>query len=165
MGVKLKVGDEVIGMDLLPQTGEVFLLASNGQAKRVAPKDFPRQGRYGQGVVAWKLPQAVRLVGMAVAKGTVRATFHLSKYAAKMARLDDAPLRKRTAARGARVLDVRAGDLIVGFNIPWVPPRPLAQSKPKRRTVRKKTNTPKASRTRKGRSSRSGKKTSPRAKK
>jgi len=167
MGIKLKVGDEVIGMDLIPQVGEVFLIASNGQAKRVGQKDFPKQGRYGQGVVAWKLPQAVRLVGMAIGKGTLRATFHLANYAAKMARLDDAPLRKRTAARGAKVLDVKAGDRIIGFNIPWEVPRPVVAEKPKKkkRTTRKKANSPKAKSPQRGGNSRSGKKTSPRAKK
>jgi DNA gyrase/topoisomerase IV subunit A len=116
-------------MDLLPQRGEVFLLDSNGKAKRVPPKDFPTQGRYGQGVVAWKLPAAVRLVGMAVGKGTLKATFHLAKYAAKMARLDDAPARKRTAARGAEVVEVKAGDRIVGITVPWDVPRPLKPAK------------------------------------
>jgi DNA gyrase subunit A len=167
IGIKLKVGDEVIGMDLIPQNGEVFLIASNGQAKRVRQKDFPQQGRYGQGVTAWKLPRAVRLVGMAIGKGTLRATFHLVKYAAKMARLDDAPLRKRTAARGAKVLDVRKGDRIVGFNIPWEVPRPAIAEKPKnkKRTSRRKSRRPKAKSPRKGGNSRSGKKRSSRAKK
>ncbi len=164
-GIKLKVGDEVIGMDLIPQQGEVFLLASNGQAKRVAPDDFPRQGRYGQGVVAWKLPPAIRLAGMAIGKGTLRATFQLANYAAKMARLDDAPLRKRTAARGAKVLDVKAGDRIVGFSIPWDVPRPLAESKPKKAAVPKKANSPKVLRPLKGANSRSGGKKRPRNKK
>ena len=144
MGIKLRVGDEVVGMDLIPQPGEVFLIASNGQAKRVNQKDFPKQGRYGQGVVAWKLPQAVRLVGMVIGKGTVRATFHLAKYAAKMARLDDAPLRKRTAARGAKVVDIRAGDFILGFSTPWVVPRPKSVPKQKRRKSRKSSKSPKA---------------------
>jgi DNA gyrase subunit A len=166
MGIKLKVGDEVIGMDLLPPKSEVFLLASSGQAKRVPEKDFPKQGRYGQGVVAWKLPQAVRLAGMAVGKGTLRATFQLAKYAAKMARLDDAPLRKRTAARGAKVVDIRADDRIVGFSVPWDAPRPLKDEKPKkRRTTRKAAKSPKASTPRRGASSRSGKKKNPRTKK
>ncbi|HBX67949.1 MAG TPA: hypothetical protein DEH25_00750, partial [Chloroflexi bacterium] len=130
MGIKLKVGEEVIGMELLPENAEVFLLASDGQAKRVPENDFPRQGRYGQGVVAWKLPKAVYLVGMAIGKGTTRATFHLANFAAKMARLDDAPLRKRAAARGAAVVEVRAGDRIIGFNVPWEVPRPVAETKP-----------------------------------
>ena len=53
LGIKLKVGDEVIGMEILPQRYGVFLLASDGKAKRVPPKDFPTQGRYGQGVVSY----------------------------------------------------------------------------------------------------------------
>jgi DNA gyrase subunit A len=129
MGIKLKVGDEVIGMGLLPQRGEVFLLGSNGKAKRVTQADFPKQGRYGQGVVAWKLSPGVRLVGAVVDKGTKRATLHLVKYAAKMIRLDDAPVRKRTATRGATVLEVRAGDRIVGFSVPWMVPRPTAKQR------------------------------------
>jgi DNA gyrase subunit A len=139
MGIKLKVGDEVIGMDLLPARYEVFMLASNGKAKRVPPSDFPTQGRYGQGVTTWKLPTAVRLVGMAVGKGTTRATFHLAKYAAKMARLDDAPTRKRTAQRGAEVVEVRTGDRIVGFGVPWKVPRPVKSptKKTRKRSSRK----------------------------
>jgi DNA gyrase subunit A len=166
MGIKLKVGDEVVGMDLLPPKGEVFLLTSSGQAKRVPEKDFPKQGRYGQGVVAWKLPKAVRLVGMGVGKGTLKATFQLANYAAKMARLDDAPLRKRTAARGASVVEVRAGDRIVGFSLPWDVPRPIAaKTKTTRKTIKKAAAHPKATRPRKGGSSPSGRKRAPRAKK
>ncbi len=144
MGIKLKVGDEVVGMELLPQKGEVFLLDSNGKAKRVPQSDFPRQGRYGQGVVAWKSPAAVRLVGMTVGKGIARVTFHLAKYAAKMARLDDAPVRKRTAVRGGAVLEVRAGDRIVGFTVPWDVPRPLVPVKHKQKPSSKKKKTPRA---------------------
>ena len=92
-------------------------------------------------MVAWKLPKAVRLEGMAVGKGTLRATFHLANYAAKMARFDDAPLRKRTAARGAEVVEVRAGDRIVGFSVPWDVPRPVETSKPKASTAQKKPRT------------------------
>ena len=132
MGIKLKVGDEVVGMDLIPQRWEIFLLASNGKAKRVPASDFPRQGRYGQGVVAWKLTEGIRLAGMCVGKGNTKATFHLAKYAAKMARLDDAPSRKRTAQRGAQVVDIKAGDLITGLSIPWNAPRPVNPIKKKR---------------------------------
>jgi len=141
MGIKLKVGDEVIGMDLLPQAGEVFLMGSNGKAKRVPIIDFPTQGRYGQGVVTWKIPTAIRLVGMAVGKGTIKATIHLAKYAAKMARLDDAPTRKRTAQRGAQVVELKAGDRIVSFGVPWKLPRPVKP--PKKGSTRRKRSSSK----------------------
>ncbi len=143
MGIKLKVGDEVIGMELLApeERGTVFLAASNGQAKRVRPAEFPRQGRYGQGVTAWKLPPAVRLVGLAVGKDSLRVTFHLAKYAAKMARLDDAPLRKRSTARGVSVVALR-GDRIVAFTVPWDVPRPVK----KKRAASRAEKPPKAER-------------------
>ncbi len=125
MGVKLKAGDSVVGMEILPSEHEIFMLATNGKAKRVPQDDFPVQGRYGMGVQAWKLPKAVELVGIATGRGTTRATFHLANYAAKMARLDDAPVRKRATQRGAELVEVRAGDRILGFNVPWSVPRPL----------------------------------------
>ena len=153
MGIKLKASDRVIGMDLLPQPGEVFLLGSNGKAKRVPINDFPKQGRYGQGVVAWKLQAAVNLVGVGVGKGTTRATFHMEKYAAKMARLDDAPTRKRTAQRGASVVSVRTGDRIISVSIPWVVPRPVEVAK---RVTRRRKKTKATSGTRKSPSQRKG---------
>ncbi len=50
-GVKLGVGDLVVGAEVLPQKGNIFLITSDGKGKRVTPKDFPTQGRYGKGVI------------------------------------------------------------------------------------------------------------------
>jgi DNA gyrase subunit A len=151
MGIKLKVGDRVVGLEMLPQKYEVFMLASNGKAKRVPGADFPIQGRYGQGVVAWKLPKAVRLIGMAINKGNQKATYHLAVYAAKMSRLDDAPVRKRTAVRGAEVVSVRGGDRIIGLSVPWEIIRPIrsAEEKTSRRPA-KRAPAVKSSRRKKG---------------
>ncbi|MBE3038210.1 MAG: DNA topoisomerase 4 subunit A, partial [Chloroflexi bacterium] len=94
-GIKLGVGDEVVGMEVLPGTGDLFLIASDGKGKRVEVKDFPAQGRYGKGVIAWELPRGVKLAGLGMGKPNAIVTLHLLKAAPKMARLDDAPLRKR----------------------------------------------------------------------
>ena len=40
-GIKLGVGDEVIGAEIIPGKGEVFVIASDGKAKRVPISDFP----------------------------------------------------------------------------------------------------------------------------
>src|SRR5689334_4735633 len=40
-GIKLEDKDEVVGAEVLPAEGEVFLLASDGKAKRVDVKEFP----------------------------------------------------------------------------------------------------------------------------
>ena len=34
-GVKLGIGDLVVGADVLPQTGEVFIITSDGKGKRI----------------------------------------------------------------------------------------------------------------------------------
>ena len=40
-GIKLEVGDEVVGAEVLPAPGEIFLMSTDGKAKRVEEKDFP----------------------------------------------------------------------------------------------------------------------------
>src|SRR5512138_1543144 len=82
-GLKLDDKDEVIGMEILPTEGEVLLLDSEGKAKRLDEKEFPRQGRYGKGVRIWSLPAKVTLTAICAGKPTLTITIHLSKGAPK----------------------------------------------------------------------------------
>ncbi len=133
MGIKLKVGDEVVGMELLPLAGDVLLVRADGLAKRVKMPQFPVQGRYGQGVIAWKLPRGARIAGMTAGKGTLRLTLHLFELAPKQMRIDAAPVRGRPA-QGGRVLELKSGDRIVSLTTPRDYPRPQKpRSKPKRK--------------------------------
>ncbi|MBT3188482.1 MAG: DNA gyrase subunit A [Anaerolineae bacterium] len=119
-GVKLGVGDLVVGAEVLPQKWDnIFIITSDGKGKRIMPKDFPIQGRYGKGVILWKLPDGERLAGLAVGKETQGVTLHLLRAAAKSARLDDAPLRKRATVRGGLVQEVKLGDAIIGLTTIW----------------------------------------------
>lgn len=117
-GIKLESGDEVIGAHILSQDASLLLLASDGRAKRLAPSEFPLQGRYGKGVIAWELPKGVRLVGSALGKDNTTIGIHLRKAASRALRLDEVPLRKRTAVRGDGVVEVKAGDAVVGIVAP-----------------------------------------------
>jgi len=119
-GIKLGVGDEVIGCQILPARGEIFMITSDGKAKRVEQKDFPAQGRYGKGVIAWELPPRVTLAGLASGKGNAVITLHLAKAAPKSTRLDAAPLRKRAAVRGEAVVEVKPGDAVTSVTEGWV---------------------------------------------
>jgi len=96
-GVKLGVGDEVVGAEVVPDKGEIFVLASDGKAKRVPVKDIPTQGRYGRGVILWNLPKGVMLAGLATGKPNHVATVHLLELAPKSTRLDAAPSARRYA--------------------------------------------------------------------
>jgi len=135
-GIKLGVGDEVVGLEVLPQTGELFVIASDGKAKRSEVRDFPVQGRYGKGVIAWELPAGVRLAGLAIGKPNAVVTLHLLKAAAKQSRLDEAPLRKRSALRGDAVVEVKPGDAVIGLTEGWAAERfvQMAEEKKKQKT-------------------------------
>ncbi len=128
-GIKLGVGDEVVGAQILPAAGDLFVIASDGKAKRLAQNDFPAQGRYGKGVIVWELPRGVKLAGLALGKPNAIVTLHLLRAAPKMTRLDAAPLRKRAAVRGEAVVEVKPGDAVVGLTEGWTAERFVAVGK------------------------------------
>ena len=101
-GVKLGVGDEVVGAEVVPdKKGEVFVIASDGKAKRIPVSDIPTQGRYGRGVIFWNLAMGVTLAGLATGKPNNVATVHLLKAAPKSTRLGCRPgPQARGSARG-----------------------------------------------------------------
>ncbi len=136
-GIKLGVGDFVIGAQILPAEGEIFLVASDGKAKRVEQKDFPVQGRYGKGVIGWELPARVALAGLASGKKNDIITLHMVKAAPKMTRLDAAPLRKRSAVRGEPVVEVKAGDGVLEITEVWELER-FVQKKEQNKQAKKK---------------------------
>jgi DNA gyrase subunit A len=160
-GMKLEDKDEVVGVEILPTEGEIFLLANDGKAKRVDEKDFPTQGRYGKGVIAWELSEKNKLVGVVADKPSHMATIHLSKGAPKSTRLDAAGLRKRAATKGDVVVEVKPGEEVVSVNVNWtvekfvaeekkegkktekVKPAAKAKSKPKAKAPAKKPTTKK----------------------
>ena len=117
-GIKLQALDELVGMEVLQPEDEVLLVNSQGKAKRVSAVQFPTQGRYGQGVVAWKQNRNTRVSGIAVGSPATRATLHLDKLAPKAVRFDDAPAQTRTAA-GKGILDLKAGDFVVAITTAW----------------------------------------------
>ncbi len=118
-GIKLEDKDEVVGMEVLPAEGEIFLLASDGKAKRIEEKELPKQGRYGKGVTVWDLSGKVTLVAIASGKPNHVATIHMSKGAAKSARLDTAAVRKRAASKGDVVVEVKPGEVITAIAVGW----------------------------------------------
>jgi len=119
-GVKLGVGDEVTGADVMPDKKDtVFLITSDGKAKRVPVSDFPTQGRYGRGVIGWSLPKGVTLAGLATGKPNHVATVHLLRMAPKSTRLDAGPVRKRAAVRGDQAVEVKAGDAVTFVTTGW----------------------------------------------
>jgi DNA gyrase/topoisomerase IV subunit A len=102
-----------------PAEGEIFLLTTDGRAKRVEQKDFPVQGRYGKGVIAWDLGDRARIAGAVLDKPNHMATIHLSRGAPKSTRLDAAGVRKRASTKGDQIVEVKPGEEVVSVNVGW----------------------------------------------
>ena len=148
-GMKLEDKDEVVGAEILPAEGEIFILTSDGKAKRVDQKDFPVQGRYGKGVVAWDLPGKTTLAAIASGKPNFMATIHMSKGAPKSTRLDAAAVRKRASSKGDLVAEVKPGETVTSVNVGWTVERfvKIVEEKPaakKKEEKGKKAAAPKA---------------------
>ena len=136
-GMKLDDNDIVIGAEILPAEGEIFLMTSDGKAKRVPEKDFPKQGRYGKGVVAWSLPKKVNIAGVVSGKPNHMATIFLSKAAPKSTRLDAVAVRKRAATKGDVVVEIKPGDEVLSVNVAWNVERFVKTIKEEKKEVRK----------------------------
>jgi len=140
-GMKLNDNDEVVGMEVLPAEGEIFLVSSEGKAKRLEQKEFPLQGRYGKGVIAWDLPGKVRLAGAVLDKPHYMATIHISKGAPKSTRLDAAGIRKRASTKGDLIVEVKPGEEVVSVNTAWTVEKYVeAEKKKPERSERKPQN-------------------------
>jgi len=117
-GIKLSPNDAVCAAQIVKTGLEALLLASNGQGWRLAVEDFPLQGRYGQGVIACKLPPRTDLVGLLVGKKNTTGWIHMQVLAAKQVRVDEIPAAKR-GAMGKELVPVKAGDAALELTAPF----------------------------------------------
>ena len=123
---------------------DLFFALSDGRAKRVNSNQFPKQGRYGKGVIAWKLSDNERLAGVANHKGTTRATMILRTLSPKALRLDSVPVVGRQA-NGKQILDLSNDDEVLGLVVPAVSlPKSASKSKKKAKKSKSKARSGKA---------------------
>jgi DNA gyrase/topoisomerase IV subunit A len=132
--------DRVIGMGIAAGDGQVLMMTDHGQAKRVELRQFPRQGRYGKGVIGWKSMGGV-LSGAAIGSPEDRAVVHLARGAARSVRFDDAPRRSRHGG-GKKLIDLGESDRVTSLSP--ARPRPVflektatAEAAPRRAAVSK----------------------------
>jgi DNA gyrase subunit A len=125
MGIKPgEAGDRVVGMDVAREKGEALMVAADGQAKRTPLKDFPTQGRYGQGVTAADLTSGQRLVGMVVGEAGDRLVAITSKGNGKPIKFEDVSRRGRPS-KIAPLLTMRSSESLeklVMHRGPYEPP-------------------------------------------
>ena len=128
MGMRLEEeAARVVSMEVPRSSGELLVVTERGLAKRTPLSQFPRQGRNGKGVRAWKSVDGLAVAGAMVGLADDRAVIHFARAAAKPIRLGDAPRRARAAA-GAALVEVKDNDRVEGL-FP-VLPRPVLRLEP-----------------------------------
>jgi DNA gyrase subunit A len=116
-GIKLSIGDEVIGVGLAEKGKEVILIGSDGKGKRNKIEDYPSQSRYGQGVIAWRTSAGNRLAGMLVISKEGQIIVEMSKSASRQVKGVDVTATSR-AGIPKSLIDVKAGDSVIGVLAP-----------------------------------------------
>ena len=117
-GIKLGNGDEVVNVGCVVKDQSIILISTDGRAKRTPEKDFPIQGRYGMGVIGWKMQAGKQLAGMMIGKVTEKFVIHFMKSASKSKKMDEVPQASR-AAQGKAVVEVRPGDQVIALTSIW----------------------------------------------
>ena len=113
LGMRLEAGKaHIIGYDIVRPKADLLLVSEQGEGKRTPLAQFPRQGRYGKGVVAWKSSKRLALAGALVGGAEARAILRLARGAARSLRVGDAPRRTR-AAGGVRLVELGERDRVV----------------------------------------------------
>ncbi len=111
-GIKFKGDDEVVGAGIASRRGEVLVVTNRGKAKQISPDEFPTQGRYGFGVITWKLSKNEYIAGMMIGLLTQNGVLHFKQAASRLIHPTDAPARNRMQ-RGDTIIDVKGKDDII----------------------------------------------------
>ncbi|MEX2029938.1 MAG: DNA topoisomerase (ATP-hydrolyzing) [Anaerolineales bacterium] len=115
-GLKLEgKGAHLAGLGIVSPNADLLLVSVEGKAKRTPVTEFPRQGRNGKGVRAWKSSENVFVAAGLVGLATDRGILHFAEAPAKSFRFSEAPRRPRTGS-GLRLVETKEGDLVVWVN-------------------------------------------------
>ena len=169
MGMRLEEKDDrLVGMGVVVEKQELLLVTEDGQAKRSPLKDYPRQGRYGKGVITWKSAEDVKLAGGATGEAKDRAILRFSRSAPRSLRFGDAPKRAR-ASSGKLLFELGQGNRVTAVEPalprPFVEPASTPKNAQSKKTEDEKPARTAKSASRKGSRSRSSSKASGRASK
>ena len=110
-GVKLREGDEVVAAATSSDGDEVLLLSSGGYGKRTLMDQFPRQGRGGIGVKAFKLTRVRGSLIGAKAVEPETEVFVISSSGVGIRTKVKSISRQQRDATGVKVIDVGDGSL------------------------------------------------------
>ncbi len=113
-GIKLQNEDTLVGASVFLPSAHLLLVCANGKGWRIPSSELPRQGRYGQGVIACRPEKFGGVTGFLYGKPSTGGLLHLAQSVSKNVRIDQIPAGKRQS--GAKeMLAVRPGDQVTGI--------------------------------------------------
>jgi DNA gyrase subunit A len=114
MGIKLAgAEDRVVALDVVRSRSDLFVIASDGAAKRTPLSEYPIQGRYGQGVLTTRIiASSASLAGGCVLQASHPVVLVTEKGAAKTILAKNAPRLGRATA-GQSIISLRKQDAVV----------------------------------------------------
>ena len=119
--------DHLVGMDKILPRADLLLITENGWAQRTRLSQFPKQGRYGKGVLAWKSGKGIFLAGAAVGLSDHRSAVKFSKSVSRSLRFTDV-VRKNRATAGRPVFDLAPNNRVRGL-VPVISKSQVAKGK------------------------------------
>jgi DNA gyrase subunit A len=119
MGIKLSgEEDRVVALTVARPRSDLFVVASDGKAKRSPLTEYPTQGRYGQGVLTTRISaSSAPIAGACVLQSSDAVVLVTEKGAAKTTLARNAP-RKGRATAGESIIALRKQDGVAGVFVP-----------------------------------------------
>ena len=117
-GIKLRKNDQVIGMEVVEQDGDLLIVTDNGYGKRTTLDEYPTKGRATMGVLTVD-KHALSLIGEIAAARVVQAEEDLITLISSngiVMRTEAKTIAKLgRATRGVRIMDLDRGDSVAAL--------------------------------------------------
>ena len=117
-GIKFKGDDVVVGASLVTEKESCCFVLNDWSLGQIAVSEFPRQGRYGQGVIALRLKDNTRVVGF-FTMNTNNALLFVRFGAGRFRALK--PSAAKTGRRARSLEPVTQNLLHEAIGVTWLP--------------------------------------------
>lgn len=116
IGIRLREGDEVVSMALVPgndENGELLAISEYGLGKRTKVSDYPSKGRGGLGVITLDVTDKTgKLVTLAHVAGNEELMVLTQKGTVIRTRVEEVRVTGRNA-QGVKVINIGEGDCVI----------------------------------------------------
>jgi DNA gyrase subunit A len=117
-GIKLRKGDQVVGMEVFETEGDLLVVTVNGYGKRTSLEEYPTKGRATMGVLTIDknaIPQIGKIAAARVVQAKEDLITLISSSGIVMRTQADAIAQFGRATRGVRVMDLDKGDSVAAL--------------------------------------------------